>query len=106
MQLGNPHRINAIRHAWGHQADLTHQLQRIQRSPQQRNQLVDLLKVETVAAINPQGRPAAAEAATEQRLEPGEIVEAVFRQGIDVMENAWDEAATAANGADPRMGYI
>ena len=65
MQLGNPHRINAIRHAWGHQADLTHQLQRIQRSPQQRNQLVDLLKVKTVAAINPQGRPTAAEAATE-----------------------------------------
>ena len=74
MQLGNPHRINTIRHTWGHQADLTHQLQRIQRSPQQRNQLVDLLKVKTVAAINPQGRPAAAEAATEQRLEPGEIV--------------------------------
>ena len=30
-----------------------------------------------------------------------EIVEAVFRQGIDVMEHAWDEAA-AATGAAPR----
>ena len=30
-----------------------------------------------------------------------EIVEAVFRQGIDVMEHAWDEAA-AATSADPR----
>ena len=31
-----------------------------------------------------------------------EIVEAVFRRGIDVMEHAWDEAAAAATGADPR----
>ena len=31
-----------------------------------------------------------------------EIVEAVFRRGIDVMEHAWDEAAAAATGADRR----
>ncbi|MEO0492222.1 MAG: TetR/AcrR family transcriptional regulator [Actinomycetota bacterium] len=31
-----------------------------------------------------------------------EIVEAVFRRGIDVMEHAWDDAATAATGAAPR----
>ena len=31
-----------------------------------------------------------------------EIVEAVFRRGIDVMEHAWDEAAAAATAADPR----
>ena len=30
-----------------------------------------------------------------------EIVEAVFRQGIDVMEQAWDDAAAATEGADP-----
>lgn len=30
-----------------------------------------------------------------------EIVEAVFRRGIDVMEQAWDEAAAATTGADP-----
>ncbi|MDG1365511.1 MAG: TetR/AcrR family transcriptional regulator [Acidimicrobiales bacterium] len=30
-----------------------------------------------------------------------EIVEAVFRRGIDVMEGAWDEAADATHGADP-----
>lgn len=29
-----------------------------------------------------------------------EIVEAVFRRGIDVMETAWDEAAAATEGAD------
>ena len=29
-----------------------------------------------------------------------EIVEAVFRRGIDVMEHAWDEAAAAATAAD------
>ena len=31
-----------------------------------------------------------------------EIVEAVFRRGIDVMEHAWDEAAAAATAADRR----
>lgn len=31
-----------------------------------------------------------------------EIVEAVFRQGIDVMEQAWDDAAATTIGADPR----
>ena len=31
-----------------------------------------------------------------------EIVEAVFRQGIDVMEHAWDEAAERTRGASPR----
>lgn len=30
-----------------------------------------------------------------------EIVEAVFRRGIDVMESAWDGAAAATVGADP-----
>lgn len=35
-----------------------------------------------------------------------EIVEAVFRQGIDVMEQAWDDAAAATDGGDPyaRLG--
>ncbi|MEM8706465.1 MAG: TetR/AcrR family transcriptional regulator [Actinomycetota bacterium] len=31
-----------------------------------------------------------------------EIVEAVFRRGIDVMEQAWDDAAAATAGATPR----
>lgn len=31
-----------------------------------------------------------------------DIVEAVFRRGIDVMEHAWDTAATATASADPR----
>ena len=30
-----------------------------------------------------------------------EIVEAVFRRGIDVMEQAWDDAAATTAGADP-----
>ena len=52
MQLRNPHRIDAIRYTRSHQTDLTHQLQGIQRSPQQRDQLIDLLEVEPVGAID------------------------------------------------------
>jgi len=32
-----------------------------------------------------------------------DLVEAVFRQGIDVMEQAWDEAETATANAGPRV---
>ena len=74
MQLRNPHRIDAIRYARSHQTDLTHQLQGIQRSPQQRDQLIDLLEVESVSAIDAQSRPTAAQAATEQGLKPSEII--------------------------------
>ena len=74
MQLGNPHGIDAIWHTGSHQADLTHQLQGIQRSPQQRDQLVDLLEVKPVGAVDAQSRPTATQAATEQGLEPSEII--------------------------------
>jgi hypothetical protein len=74
VQLRNPHRIDAIGHTGSHQADLTHQLQGIQRSPQQGDQLIDLLEVESVGAINAQSGPTAAQAATEQGLKPSEII--------------------------------
>ena len=74
MQLGNTNRIDAIRHAWSHQADLANQLQSIQGSPQQWDQFIDLLQVKTIGAIDPQGRPTTTQAATEQRLEPSQVI--------------------------------